>query len=59
VEMKKPYDKYVTKSSFALIIGIVFGILAIAVEDKLLILVSFVYLGVAFYCMAKERKEGE
>jgi len=61
--MKKPYDKYVTKSSFATIIGIVFMIIATSIDDKfnstVIILIGFLYLGMAFYCLNKERKEGE
>jgi len=61
--MKKPYDKYVTKSALFTIIGIVFLFIALATDDKFVakitILLSFMYLGAAFYCMAKERKEGE
>jgi len=61
--MKKPYDKYVTKSELFTIIGIVFVFLSGAMNDKfsaiVLLLLSFMYLGAAFYCMAKERKGGE
>jgi len=61
--MKKPYDKYVTKTAFFTIIGIVFVLLASAMDDKfsagLVLLASFIYLGAAFYCMAKERKGGD
>jgi len=62
--MKKPYDKYVTKSSFTLIIGIVFLFIGLAATDNkflstVLILLSFLYLGMSFYCLYKERKEGE
>jgi len=61
--MKKPYDKYVTNSALFTIIGIVFLFIGMAADDKflstVLILLTFLYLGKAFYCMAKERKEGD
>jgi len=59
--MKKPYDKYVTKSQLTLIIGIVFLFIGLATDDKflsmVLILLTFLYLGMSFYCLAKERKD--
>lgn len=61
--MKKPYDKYVTNSQLFTIIGIVFVFLSLAANDKFLsivtIICSFMFLGAAFYCMAKERNEEE
>ena len=62
--MKKQYDKYVTKSAFSLIIGILFLFISFGTEEdmfakKISILISFMFIGMAIYCMAKERKHGE
>jgi len=59
--LRKKYDKYVTKSLFALTIGIVFVFISFATDDKFLskylILFSFAFLGLALIFMVKERNK--